>query len=167
MKGTSMSESTSEPKSAGARRVEESLRERGVTAEVRELPGSTRTAAEAAATLDCELGAIANSLVFMADGAPLLVMTSGAHRVNSKRLARRIGVARIERATPDEVRAATGQPIGGVAPVGHPAPVRTVVDRALAVYETLWAAAGTPHAVFSTTYDELLALCNAEPVDVD
>ncbi|GAA2181919.1 YbaK/EbsC family protein [Brooklawnia cerclae] len=153
--------------SRAARRVQDALVSHGLTAQVRELPGSTRTAADAAATLGCEVGAIANSLIFMADGDPLLVMTSGAHRVDTKQLAHRIGVGRIARATPEQVRDATGQAIGGVSPVGHPAPIRTVVDRALAAFETVWAAAGTPHAVFPTTFDELVRICDGIPEDVD
>ncbi len=127
-------------------------------AEVRELESSTRTAADAAAALGCEVGAIASSLVFVADDGPLLVMTSGAHRVDLELLAERTGLAGLRKATAAEVRAATGQAIGGVAPVGHPAPLRTLVDADLARYPTIWAAAGTPHAVFATTFEQLLAI---------
>ena len=146
--------------------VQDALRAAGARGEVRVLTESARTAAEAAAALGCEVGAIANSLVFLADDAPVLVLTSGAHRVDLAHLAPQLGVARVRRATPDQVRAATGQAIGGVSPVGHPAPVRTVVDRALAQHPVVWAAAGTPHAVFPSTYDELLRVCGAQPVDV-
>ena len=96
------------------------------------LPDAVTTAPAAAAALGIAVGQIANSLVFDADGAPLLVMTSGAHRVDTGKVAAIIGADRVRRATPEFVRAATGQAIGGVAPVGHPAPVRTLVDRALA-----------------------------------
>lgn len=125
---------------------------------MRELSDSTRTAADAAAALGCEVGAIANSLVFLADGEPLLVMTSGAHKVDVVALAQRLGVGKISRATPEQVRAATGQVIGGVAPIGHPAPLTTVVDEALRDYPQLWAAAGTPHTVFALTFDDLVVL---------
>lgn len=135
-------------------------------ATVHQLEASTRTAAEAAAALGCEVGAIASSLVFMAGGEPVLIMTSGAHRVDLELVARSTGLAPLRRATPDEVRAATGQPIGGVAPVGHPSPLRTLVDTELSKYATIWAAAGTPHAVFSTTYDELLAMTGGSATDV-
>src|SRR5690349_20602605 len=143
------------------------LRELGATGEVRELPDAAPTAVAAAAQLGCDVGAIANSLIFAADGEPLLVLTSGAHRVDTTALAERIGVARIKRADPEFVRAATGQPIGGVAPLGHPQPVRTLVDEWLAKYDVVWAAAGHPHTVFPTSYEELLRLTGGTPVEVE
>lgn len=147
-------------------RVAQILDRAGVDSTVRELDDSTRTAADAAAALGCEVGAIANSLIFMADGEPILVLTSGSHRVDTAVLAGRIGVSRLSRATPEQVREATGQPIGGVAPVGHPQPVRTVIDRALADYPQIWAAAGTPRSVFNTTYADLAAISGAMEVEV-
>ncbi|PVW04794.1 aminoacyl-tRNA deacylase [Microbacterium sp. Gd 4-13] len=143
------------------------LREAGITGEIRVLPDAASTAALAAAALGVEVGAIANSLVFLGDGEPLLVMTSGAHRVDTAALAERLGLARIARAGADQVREATGQAIGGVAPTGHPAPIRTVVDEALAEYPQLWAAGGTPHTVFPLTFDELVRLTGAPVVRVD
>src|ERR1700748_123171 len=119
-------------------------------------PDFAPPAAAAAAQLGCEVGAIANSLVFAADGAPLLVMTSGAHRVDTSRVAALVGAAVVSRADAKSVRAWTGQVIGGVGPVGHPAPIRTVVDVWLAKYDVVWAAGGHPHTVFPTSYDELL-----------
>ncbi|MCI2237514.1 YbaK/EbsC family protein [Paenibacillus sp. TRM 82003] len=146
--------------------VAEHLRAAGCAGEVRELPVPARTAAEAAAALGCPVGAIANSLVFLADGEPVLVLTSGAHRVDPVHTAARLGAAELTRPGAAEVRAVTGQPIGGVAPVGHPVPLRTVVDSALAGHDVVWAAAGTPNAVFPTTFEELLRVCGAEPVTV-
>jgi len=146
--------------------VAAALAEAGATGHVRELTESARTAAEAASALGCERGAIANSLVFTADGEPVLILTSGGHRVDTGHVAGQLGVGTLRRATPDQVRAATGQPIGGVAPVGHPRPVRTLVDVALAAYPVVWAAGGTPHTVFPTSYPELLRICAAEPVTV-
>jgi len=105
--------------------VADTLRALGVAGQVRELPEPAPTAAIAAAQLGVEVGAIANSLVFRADDAPLLVLTSGAHRVDTSRVAALTGVASVGRADPEFVRAATGQVIGGVAPVGHPQPLRT------------------------------------------
>jgi prolyl-tRNA editing enzyme YbaK/EbsC (Cys-tRNA(Pro) deacylase) len=160
-----MSEGTELPERS--RRVAEALGAFGARGRVRELPASTRTAQEAADALGCEVGAIANSLVFMADERPLLVMTSGRHRVDTALLAERLGKDTIRRASPDEVRAATGQVIGGVAPVGHPAPVETVVDAALAGYERLWAAAGTPRTVFPTDFAELVGMTDGTPVAVN
>jgi prolyl-tRNA editing enzyme YbaK/EbsC (Cys-tRNA(Pro) deacylase) len=130
------------------------------------LPDAVATAAAAAAALGVEVGAIANSLVFDADGDPLLVLTSGAHRVDTGKVAALLGVERVRRASPEFVRTATGQVIGGVAPLGHPAPLRTLVDRALDAYDEVWAAGGIPHAVFPTTFAELVAVTGGEPADV-
>src|SRR5690606_41121627 len=96
----------------------------------------------------------------------LLVLTSGAHRADPARLAAAVGASAVRRATPEFVREHTGQPIGGVAPVGHPKPVKTLIDTWLAKHEQVWAAAGHPHTVFPTTYDELIALTGATPVEV-
>ncbi|SOB81069.1 YbaK/EbsC family protein [Streptomyces sp. 1331.2] len=143
--------------------VAEALTAAGIPGEIVVLPDSARTAAEAAAALGCAVGAIANSLVFRCDGEPLLVMTSGAHRVDTDYLARQLGTGAITRASADQVREATGQAIGGVAPTGHPAPLRTVVDTALQQYEVLWAAAGHPHTVVPMSYEELLRVTAGTP----
>lgn len=142
------------------------LRGLGVPGQVRELPDSARTAATAAAQLGCEVGAIANSLVFDADGTSLLVMTSGAHRVDTARVAALIGASAVRRADARSVRAWTGQAIGGVAPVGHPAPIRTLIDTWLEKYDEIWAAAGHSHAVFPTCYAELIRITSGTPADV-
>jgi prolyl-tRNA editing enzyme YbaK/EbsC (Cys-tRNA(Pro) deacylase) len=141
-----------------ADRVVAALHAGDVAADVRRFDNPVPTAAAAAAALGCEVGAIANSLVFDADGAPLLVLASGAHRVDTGKVAALIGAARVRRASPDFVLAATGQEVGGVAPVGHPAPLRTVVDAALAAFPLLWAGGGDHHTMFSATYDDLLRL---------
>jgi prolyl-tRNA editing enzyme YbaK/EbsC (Cys-tRNA(Pro) deacylase) len=143
------------------------LRELGVAGSVVELPDPAPTAAAAAAQLGCEIGAIANSLVFSADGEPLLVLTSGAHRVDTVRVAELVEAQNVTRATPEFVRKATGQPIGGVAPVGHPKPLRTLVDVWLFTFDKVWAAAGHPHTVFPTTYDELLRITGGTPAEVE
>jgi prolyl-tRNA editing enzyme YbaK/EbsC (Cys-tRNA(Pro) deacylase) len=124
------------------------------------------TAAAAAEALGVEVGQIANSLIFDADGEPLLVLTSGAHRVDTAKVAAGLGVARLRRAAPEFVRTHTGQAIGGVAPLGHPKPVRTLVDTALARYPVIWAAGGVPQAVFPITYDELLRVTSGAATDV-
>ncbi|GAA5053208.1 prolyl-tRNA editing enzyme YbaK/EbsC (Cys-tRNA(Pro) deacylase) [Thermocatellispora tengchongensis] len=147
--------------------VANALRELGATGEIVVLPDSAPTAATAAAQLGCEIGAIANSLIFDADGKPLLVLTSGAHRVDTALIARTIGAQKVKRATPEFVRQATGQPIGGVAPVGHPAPVRTLVDTWLGKHEVVWAAGGHPHTVFPTSFDELVRITGGTPVEVE
>src|SRR6202049_86983 len=146
--------------------VADALRALGVTGQVRELPEPAPTAATAAAQLGCEVGAIANSLAFSADGAPLLVLTSGAHRVDTGKVAALLGVAGVKRADPEFVRAATGQVIGGVAPVGHPQPLRTLVDRWLEKYDVVWAAPGPAHTVFPTSFTELVRITDGAPADV-
>ena len=142
------------------------LRELGVPGEVRVLPESAPTAAAAAAQLGSEVGAIANSLVFAADGEPLLVMTSGAHRVDTSRVAALVGAAVVARANAQSVRSWTGQAIGGVGPVGHPAPIRTLVDIWLAKYDVVWAAGGHPHTVFPTSFDELIRITGGTSAEV-
>jgi prolyl-tRNA editing enzyme YbaK/EbsC (Cys-tRNA(Pro) deacylase) len=152
---------------AGVRLVRDAMRAAGIADDVRVLASSAPTAAAAAEQLGCPVGAIANSLVFEADGAPLLVLTSGAHRVRTSALAERIGVGSIRRASADFVRSATGQAIGGVAPLGHPAPVRTLVDEALAAYDVIWAAAGHHQTVFPTNFEQLVAATGGTAVAVD
>ena len=134
------------------------LKARGVAGAVRVLPESARTAAAAAEQLGCDVGAIANSLVFAAHGAPLLVLTSGAHRVDTALVADLVGAASVSRADARLVRDWTGQVIGGVGPVGHPVPIRTLVDLWLAKHDVVWAAAGHPHAVFPTSFGELVRI---------
>lgn len=139
---------------------------------VRVLDGAVRTAAEAAAQLGTTPARIANSLVFVAHAGegdpaePVLVLASGAHRVDTAKVAALLGVARVERADPDTVRAATGVAIGGVPPLGHPRPLTTLIDLTLEEYDEVWAAAGHPHAVFPTTYAELVRITGGMPADV-
>ncbi len=146
------------------------LRQLGATGAVVELPERAPTAASAAAQLGCDVGAIANSLVFGAvfdtGREPLLVMTSGAHRVDTGRVAALVGADSVQRADAPSVRAWTGQPIGGVGPVGHPAPIRTLVDTWLDKYDVIWAAAGHPHTVFPTSYAELIRITGGSPAEV-
>lgn len=149
------------------RAVEAALREAGIDPDVRVLPQTAPTAVAAAEQIGCPVAAIANSLIFDAEGAPLLVLTSGAHRVDTGKLAVHVGVAELRRASAAFVREHTGQVIGGVAPLGHPAPIRTLIDETLAGYERIWAAAGHPHTVFPSTYAQLLAATRAEPVAVN
>lgn len=148
-------------------KVRSALAERGAAGQVRAFAEPVKTAAAAAAALGCEVGAIANSLVFDADGSPVLILTSGAHRVNTGAVAERIEVTQLRRATPDFVKRHTGQVIGGVAPVGHPAPIATYLDSALRAYPEIWAAAGVGETVFPTTFDELLSITGAVEIDVE
>ncbi|MBS1672385.1 MAG: YbaK/EbsC family protein [Actinobacteria bacterium] len=149
-----------------SRIVQEHVRAAGLGSEVRELPDSARTAVQAAAALDCEVGAIGSSLLFLADGEPLLVMTSGRHRVDIALLTAAVGAQNVVMAPVTTVREVTGQAIGGVAPVGHPARVRTVVDVALRDYAVVWTAGGTPHTVMPMTFDELVSLTDGEVLAV-
>lgn len=150
-----------------SRLVHQHLIDAGVTAEIRILPDSARTAPEAAAAIGCDVSAIANSLVFVADGAPVLVMTSGGHRVDLDVLARGTGAATIAMAPASVVREATGQAIGGVAPVGHPTRLRTYIDEDLREHGEIWAAAGHPHTVMPLTFDALQHLTEGEVIAVD
>jgi prolyl-tRNA editing enzyme YbaK/EbsC (Cys-tRNA(Pro) deacylase) len=138
----------------------------GEVPEVVILGAAVHTAAAAAEALGIEVGQIANSLIFDADGEPLLVLTSGAHRVDTAKVAAGLGVAKLRRATPEFVREHTGQPIGGVAPLGHPKPVRTLVDTDLARFDVIWAAGGVPQAVFPITYAELVRVTDGTPAEV-
>ena len=156
------------------RPVADALKDAGATGEVLELDQRAATAAAAAAALHCEIGAIANSLVFVAEttrgsaveAEPILVLASGAHRVDTARVAQLVQAHRLRRADPEFVRQHTGQTIGGVAPVGHPTSLRTIVDVDLAGYPVIWAAAGHSHAVFPTTFDELVRLTRGTPAEV-
>ena len=147
-------------------RVRECLAAAEVPGQVRRLDDSARTAAQAAAALGVEVGQIASSLVFLADGKPVLVVASGGHRVDTDKVAAILGASEVSKASADDVRTATGFAIGGVAPVGHPEPLRTVIDVALSQYDEVWAAGGHPHYVFPTSYDELLRITAGEAAEV-
>jgi prolyl-tRNA editing enzyme YbaK/EbsC (Cys-tRNA(Pro) deacylase) len=146
--------------------VRDALESAGTSAEITILGEAVHTAPLAAAALGIEVGQIANSLIFDADGEPLLVLTSGAHRVDTAKVAALIGVGKLKRATPEFVRQHTGQAIGGVAPVGHPKPVRTLVDVDLGQYPQVWAAAGVPQSIFPITYPELVRVTDGTPATV-
>ena len=148
-------------------RFRSELTARGGTGEIVVLPDSVHTAALAAEALGCEVGAIANSLLFDADGSPVLILTSGSHRVDTAKAAATIGVPVLKRAKPEFVREHTGQVIGGVSPIDHPRPVPTYIDPWLRRHPVVWAAAGHPAAVFSTTYDELVTMTGAVEIDVE
>jgi prolyl-tRNA editing enzyme YbaK/EbsC (Cys-tRNA(Pro) deacylase) len=148
-----------------AQRVRDALAEAGARTDIVEFPEGTRTSADAAAAIGTTLAQIAKTLVFLADGEPVLVIASGPDRVSEERLGAHLG-ATISRADAEAVRAATGFPIGGVPPVGHPRPVRTVIDAALLAHDEIWSAGGTPNAVFPTTPAELIRVTGAEVVDV-
>ncbi len=146
--------------------VNDILATAGLPGRVRILGDAAPTARVAAEQVGCPVGAIANSLIFAADvSTPLLIMTSGAHRVDVEKVGLELGTT-LHRASAEFVREHTGQPIGGVAPIGHPRPIRTLVDVALAEFDELWAAGGIPHAVFPISYPDLLALTRGTEITV-
>jgi prolyl-tRNA editing enzyme YbaK/EbsC (Cys-tRNA(Pro) deacylase) len=144
-----------------ARKVAEALVSRGAQGPFLEYGASTKTAADAARALECDVGAIASCLVFVLDGEPVVIIKSGASRVDTALFAELAKGVEVRRATPDEVRAATGQPIGGVSPINWPETLRVFIDDSLARYERIFSACGTPNAVFATTFDELALLTSA------
>jgi prolyl-tRNA editing enzyme YbaK/EbsC (Cys-tRNA(Pro) deacylase) len=144
-----------------ARRVAEALTARGAEGPFIEFAASTKTAADAARALECDVGAIASCLVFVLDDEAVVIIKSGASRVDTEKFAALVGGDTVRQATPDEVRRATGQPIGGVSPINWPGELRVFIDDQLAQYERVWAACGTPNSVFATTFVELRALTGA------
>jgi prolyl-tRNA editing enzyme YbaK/EbsC (Cys-tRNA(Pro) deacylase) len=153
-------------RSASVARVRQALAAAGLAADIVELPGAARTARQAADFLGCDVAQIANSLVFRsARDEPLLVMSSGARRVDLERLAQLIGEP-VAKADADFVRQRTGFAIGGVAPVAHASRLRTFVDPSLAAYRDLWAAAGHPHTVFRLSYADLVRITHGAAVSL-
>ena len=149
-------------------RVSARLRELGVEGEVHVLSDSARTAQEAADALGILVGQVASSIVFkLDDESPLLVITSGRHRVDTKLVAEKLGVAKLHRVDADYVKEKSGFSIGGVSPLGWISkPEIILIDEALSDYDVVWAAAGHPHAVYPTTYDELIQCTGAQPMIV-
>jgi prolyl-tRNA editing enzyme YbaK/EbsC (Cys-tRNA(Pro) deacylase) len=147
-------------------RVLEAARASGLAIQVERFPDGTRTAADAARAVGCEVAQIVKSLVFVADGQPLVALVSGANRVDLDRLARVSSASTVRKADGDEARAATGFAIGGVPPFGHAAPITVVVDRDLLSHDVVWAAAGLPDAVFAVSPSELLRVSGARPADL-
>jgi prolyl-tRNA editing enzyme YbaK/EbsC (Cys-tRNA(Pro) deacylase) len=152
---------------ASAQRVQEALARLGIVSEVVELPVAARTAQQAAEALGVDVGRIAKSLVFRGghSGRAVLVIAAGDRRVDERRLVTALGEP-IERASPDFVREHTGFAIGGVAPLGHPAPLATFIDASLRRFTTVWAAGGTPHCVFETSPAALIGASGGTEVDI-
>jgi prolyl-tRNA editing enzyme YbaK/EbsC (Cys-tRNA(Pro) deacylase) len=146
-------------------RFERAVRDLDLSLQIRRFPEGTRTAADAARAVGCEIGQIVKSLVFMSDGGAFLALTSGSNRADPERLARLLGAQEVRRANPEEVREATGFAIGGTPPFGHPRPLRILVDRDLLRYDLVWAAAGTPDAVFPIRPGDLLRTTDGEIAD--
>ena len=152
---------------AAVKRVVTALLEHGCAGQIKVLSDSARTAAEAAAALGIEVGQIASSLIFkLPDGSPLLVITSGRHRVDTDLVASNLGIEKLGRVDADYVKEKSGFSIGGVAPIGWVSPATILIDQALNDYEVVWAAAGHPHAVYPTTFTELLTITSARPMIV-
>ena len=150
-------------------RFADALRELGLdelNARIRRFPDATRTAAEAAAAIGCELSQICKSLIFAADGVPVLVLMDGASRVDLERVREELGADKVTRAKADVVRDTTGYAIGGVPPFGHRTRTRVLADRSLLTHDVVWAAAGNPHAVFPLPPKDLIAHAGATLVDV-
>jgi prolyl-tRNA editing enzyme YbaK/EbsC (Cys-tRNA(Pro) deacylase) len=146
--------------------VLDAARRLGLAIEVRHFAEGTRTAQEAAQAVGASLGQIAKSMVFLADGKPVLVLTSGPNRVDAGKVARQLGARQVRRASADEVRAATGFAIGGVPPFGHSQPLTVLFDRDLLQFETIWGAAGTPNAVFPIEPGRLAEASGAAVADI-
>lgn len=152
---------------AAVKRVVHALVQHGLSGEIKVLSESARTAQEAAAALGVEVGQIASSLIFkLTDGSPLLIITSGRHRVNTDLVARNLEIPTLDRVDADYVKEKSGFSIGGVAPIGWRSPASIVIDIALNDYEIVWAAAGHPHAVYPTTFAELIEATGGKPMKV-
>ena len=152
---------------AAVKRVSAALAEHGCAGQIKVLSDSARTAAEAASALGIEVGQIASSLIFkLPDGSPLLIITSGRHRVDTDLVANALRIEKLGRVDADYVKEQSGFSIGGVAPIGWVSPATILIDQALNDYEVVWAAAGHPHAVYPTSFAELLAITSAKPMIV-
>ena len=152
---------------AAVKRVIAALIDNGIKGQVRVLSESARTAQEAATALGIEVGQIASSLIFkLMDGSPLLIITSGRHRVDTDLVARTLGVEKLDRVDADYVKEKSGFSIGGVAPIGWVSPATILIDLALNDYDVVWAAAGHPHAVYPTSFAELVACTGARQMVV-
>jgi Cys-tRNA(Pro) deacylase len=151
---------------SGVDRFLEEASRLGLSLKILEFPEGTRTAAQAAQAVGCHIGQIVKSLVFMADGQAVLALTSGQNRVDPSALARLVDAASVRKATPEEAREATGYAIGGTPPFGHARPLDVFVDRDLLDHEVVWAAAGTPKALFALSPRDLLEASGGTPADI-
>jgi prolyl-tRNA editing enzyme YbaK/EbsC (Cys-tRNA(Pro) deacylase) len=147
-------------------RLADCARDLGIQMQVQRLEASTRTVADAATAVGCQEAEIAKSIVFVADGDPVVCVASGRRRVDTEKVADALDVAEVRQAQADEVRAATGFAIGGVPPLGHTSPIDVVVDRDLLQFDVVWAAAGTPHAVFPIGPAALVSATGGRVIDL-
>ena len=152
---------------AAVKRVAQALIDHQMVGQIKVLTDSARSAAEAASALGIEVGQIASSILFkMPDDSPLLVITSGRHRVDTELVAKNLNLSALGRVDADYVKEKSGFSIGGVAPIGWLNPATIIIDEALNDYEIVWAAAGHPHAVFPTTFSELAKITKAQSMSV-
>ena len=153
---------------AAVKRFKEAAELLGITGEINVMAESARTAVDAANSLGIEVGQIASSLIFrLPSGNPLLIITSGRHRVDTALVAKNLGIAELGRADANYVKEVSGYSVGGVSPIGWMTkPEITVIDQALSDYDVVWAASGHPHAVYPTTYAELITCTGAQPMVV-
>jgi prolyl-tRNA editing enzyme YbaK/EbsC (Cys-tRNA(Pro) deacylase) len=153
---------------AAVKRFQEAATKLGVKGEVNILSETARTAVDAANGLGIEVGQIASSLIFkLPSGNPLLIITSGRHRVDTDLVAQNLGIAELGRADANYVKEVSGYSVGGVSPIGWTSqPEKTLIDQALNDYPVVWAASGHPHAVYPTSFDELIACTGASPMVV-
>ena len=152
---------------AAVKRVAQALKDHQMAGQIKVLSDSARSAAEAASALGVEVGQIASSILFkLPDNSPLLVITSGRHRVNTELVAKSLNLSELGRVDADYVKERSGFSIGGVAPIGWLNPATIIIDEALNDYDVVWAAAGHPHAVFPTTYSELAKITRAQSMVV-
>ena len=152
---------------SAVKRVQQALISIGAKGQIKVLADSARSAAEAAAALGIEVGQIASSLIFkLPDESPLLIITSGRHRVDTDLVAKNLGIEKLGRVDADYVKEKSGFSIGGVAPIGWVSPATILIDQALNDYQVVWAAAGHPHAVYPTSYAELIECTGAKPMVV-
>jgi Cys-tRNA(Pro) deacylase len=149
-----------------SQKVLDAARRLGIQIDIRQFDQSTRTAQDAADAIGVSLGQIVKSLVFLADGHPILVLASGPNRTDTAKLAREAGARKVQRASAEKVQAATGFVIGGVPPIGHPRPLPVYFDRDLLQYDSVWAAAGTPNTVFAVEPRQLAEASGAIIADV-
>ncbi len=150
----------------GPQRVQAALRQHGLNIQVIELDESARTAEQAAAAIGTQLGSIVKSLLFLADGQPVLVLVAGDRRADPDKLKALLGARRVMIADADQVRQITGYAIGGVPPLGHTPPLDTWIDRSLGRFETVYAAAGGPRAIFPIAYSRLIEVTSGQEADL-
>lgn len=147
-------------------RVKEFLKSNGINCEIKEFSETTRTALDAANAIGCEVGQIIKSLVFLADGKPIILLVSGDRRAIERKVENCLGVSKVERADADTAREMTGFAVGGIPPFAHKSPIKTLMDKDVLRYKVLYVAAGTPHSIFPINVADLERLTGATVSDI-